>query len=63
MPVLFVWGERDRVIPAEHGVAAAEALPSSWLEIVEGAGHVPQVEAAPAFVALLTRWLTSFPRP
>jgi pyruvate dehydrogenase E2 component (dihydrolipoamide acetyltransferase) len=62
MPVLFAWGELDRVIPADHGVAAAEALPASWLEIVEGVGHVPQVEAAPAFVALLTRWLTSFPR-
>ncbi|MGH2615347.1 MAG: alpha/beta fold hydrolase [Thermomicrobiales bacterium] len=62
VPVLFIWGELDRVIPAQHAVAASAALPSSWLEIMEGVGHVPQVEAAPAFSAIVNRWLTSLPR-
>lgn len=61
-PVLFVWGEQDRVLPARHAVTAANALPSSWLEIFEGVGHVPQVEAAPAFSSLVNRWLLSLPR-
>lgn len=61
-PVLLVWGELDRVLPARHAVAASAALPSSWLEIMEGVGHVPQVEAAPTFTAVVTRWLASFPR-
>jgi hypothetical protein len=26
-------------------------------------GHVPQVEAAPAFAAIVNRWLLSIPRP
>ena len=62
-PVIFVWGELDRVLPATHAVAANAALPTSWLEIMEGVGHVPQVEAAPAFAAIVNRWLASLPRP
>ena len=63
VPVLIVWGERDRVIPSTQAVAAATALPTAWLEIMEGVGHVPQVEAAPAFAAIVNRWLMSIPRP
>jgi pimeloyl-ACP methyl ester carboxylesterase len=62
-PVLLVWGELDRVFPAKQAVAASKALPTSWLEVFEGVGHVPHVEAAPAFAALVNRWLPSLPRP
>jgi pimeloyl-ACP methyl ester carboxylesterase len=62
-PVLLVWGELDRVFPAKQAVAASKALPTSWLEVFEGIGHVPHVEAAPAFTALVKRWLLSLPRP
>ena len=61
-PVLLVWGERDRVIPAHHAATAAEMLPTAWLEIMEGIGHVPQVEAAPEFAAVVNTWLKSLPR-
>lgn len=61
-PVLLVWGERDRVIPSRHAATAAEALPTAWLEVMEGIGHVPQVEAAPAFSAVVNSWLKSLPR-
>ena len=63
VPLLVIWGELDRVIPATHAVAAVTALPTAWLEIMEGVGHVPQVEAAPAFAAIVNRWLTSLPPP
>jgi pimeloyl-ACP methyl ester carboxylesterase len=62
IPLLVIWGELDRVIPASHAVAALTALPTAWLEIMEGVGHVPQVEAAPAFAAIVNRWLLSIPR-
>jgi pimeloyl-ACP methyl ester carboxylesterase len=58
----IVWGERDAVVPASHAIAAAAALPSSWLEIIEGAGHVPQVEAAPAFASIVNHWIAALPR-
>jgi pimeloyl-ACP methyl ester carboxylesterase len=62
VPLLVIWGELDRVIPARHAVATAALQPTAWLEIMEGVGHVPQVEAAPAFAALVNRWLASIPR-
>jgi pyruvate dehydrogenase E2 component (dihydrolipoamide acetyltransferase) len=63
VPILVVWGELDRVIPSTHAVAALTAVPTAWLEIMEGVGHVPQVEAAPAFAAIVSRWLLSISRP
>ena len=63
VPLLVIWGELDRVIPSRHAVAALTALPTAWLEIMEGVGHVPQVEAAPAFAEIVNRWLLSIPRP
>lgn len=38
VPVLFVWGDRDRVQPAEAGVRAAELLPRGDIAILPG-GH------------------------
>jgi pyruvate dehydrogenase E2 component (dihydrolipoamide acetyltransferase) len=61
VPVLIVWGELDRVLPARHALAAADALGAPWLEIIEGVGHVPQIENAPAFVNILKRWLAALP--
>jgi pyruvate dehydrogenase E2 component (dihydrolipoamide acetyltransferase) len=61
VPLLVIWGELDRVIPSRHAVAAIAAQPTAWLEIMEGVGHVPQVEAAPAFAAIVNRWLVSIP--
>jgi pimeloyl-ACP methyl ester carboxylesterase len=53
LPTLIVWGERDPIIPVEHGRAAHAAIPGSRLEVFEGAGHFPHREAPARFVALL----------
>jgi pyruvate dehydrogenase E2 component (dihydrolipoamide acetyltransferase) len=43
VPVLVVWGEQDRVLPAAH----AEALRGRGrVELLAGAGHSPHMEAA-----------------
>ena len=57
LPVLILWGDRDPIIPAHHGEAAHEAIPGSRLEIFEGIGHMPQLEAPARFVAALERFL------
>jgi pimeloyl-ACP methyl ester carboxylesterase len=57
VPVLIVWGERDRIIPAEHGTHAHRAIAGSRLEIFDGVGHMPQLEAPGRFVAVLERFL------
>ena len=42
-PILVIWGEDDRVIPAAH----AKALEGrAKTEIISGAGHMAQMERA-----------------
>src|SRR3954470_15139139 len=37
LPSLIVWGEKDSIIPVEHGAAAHEAMPGSRFEVFPGA--------------------------
>ena len=57
LPVLIVWGARDPIIPAHHGKRAHEAIAGSRLEIFDGVGHLPQIEAPGRFVAVLERFI------
>jgi pimeloyl-ACP methyl ester carboxylesterase len=63
LPVLIVWGARDQIIPVQHAESAHEAIPGSRLEIFEGVGHLPQVEASQRFVAVLSRFMTDTKAP
>jgi len=45
VPSLVLWGSEDRVISVRNASLVAEALPNSRLEILEGIGHVPMLEA------------------
>ena len=58
MPVLIIWGGRDPIIPLHHGENAHEAIPGSRLEVFEGVGHLPQLEAPGRFMAALERFLS-----
>ena len=57
MSVLIVWGARDPIIPVKHGEQAHEAIPGSQLEIFEGVGHLPQLEAPARFIDVLERFI------
>jgi pimeloyl-ACP methyl ester carboxylesterase len=59
LPTLLVWGERDPIIPVAHGRAAHAAMPGSRLEVFEGSGHFPHMDATPRFVAALDDFLAS----
>ena len=58
-PVLIVWGAADRVIPLSHAVDAARKLPDATLIVLDGAGHVPQVERAAEMARAIRRFVTS----
>jgi pimeloyl-ACP methyl ester carboxylesterase len=45
VPSLVVVGELDRVTPPSSAVALAGELPQGRLEVIEGAGHIPMMEA------------------
>jgi len=44
VPSLFVWGDRDRLVPSSFGRHVAEALPDAASVVMEDCGHVPQME-------------------
>lgn len=62
-PTYVIWGDLDRVIPVGHAAKAAEAIKGSWLDVISGSGHVPQVEAAATVSSLVHHWLTRLPAP
>lgn len=43
-PALFVWGDRDRLVPSSFARHVAEALPDAGSVVLEDCGHVPQFE-------------------
>jgi pimeloyl-ACP methyl ester carboxylesterase len=57
VPVLIVWGARDPIIPVRHGERAHEGIAGSRLEIFDGVGHLPQLEAPGRFVTVLERFI------
>jgi pimeloyl-ACP methyl ester carboxylesterase len=57
VPVLIIWGRRDRIIPVAHGEHAHKAIPGSRLAIFDGAGHMPQLEVPARFVTVIERFL------
>ena len=50
---MIVWGDRDPIIPVKHGLAAHELVPSSRLELFEGAGHFPHLDEPQRFLDVL----------
>ncbi len=52
-PTLIVWGDADPIIPVEHAHAAHESIAGSRLEIFEGVGHFPHLEAPDLFADAL----------
>ena len=54
VPSLFVWGDRDRLVPAAFARHVAGALPDAGSIVMEDCGHVPQFEH-PAETAALVR--------
>ena len=57
MPLMIVWGERDRILPPEHGRKAAEANAAADLHVLADCGHWPHMERAAEFNALALEFL------
>ena len=43
-PALFIWGDRDRLVPSSFARHVADALPGAGQIVLEDCGHVPQFE-------------------
>ncbi len=58
-PVLLVWGTRDHMCPHRGAQVLSAALPGARVELIDGCGHCPQLEAP----ARLLELLAGFPEP
>jgi pimeloyl-ACP methyl ester carboxylesterase len=59
IPVLLVWGERDRVFPLEeYGKPLKETLPRAKLVVVKQAGHGAYLDKPEEFNELLLHFLS-----
>ena len=54
VPILAIWGEEDQIIPASQ----SRGLPTSVnIEIIQGPGHMVQMEAASEVNSLIESFL------
>jgi pimeloyl-ACP methyl ester carboxylesterase len=59
LPVLIVWGQHDTVIPVERAHRLAALIPGARLELIDGAGHLIQIDQPVALAITLHDWLTT----
>jgi pimeloyl-ACP methyl ester carboxylesterase len=57
VPTLIVWGERDPIIPARHGIRAHENMPGSTLKLFPRAGHFPHHDDPVGFATAITEFV------
>jgi pimeloyl-ACP methyl ester carboxylesterase len=53
LPTLVVWGDHDRVVEPEVGLAYAAAIPGARFVLLDGVGHLPQLERPEALLPVL----------
>jgi pimeloyl-ACP methyl ester carboxylesterase len=52
-PVMLVWGDHDRMLPHSGARSVLETLPTTQVELIEGCGPRPQLEATSRLLELL----------
>jgi pimeloyl-ACP methyl ester carboxylesterase len=56
-PALLVWGRQDRLVPPVYAQEFAGRIAGSRVELVEPAGHMPQLEQLEKVAALTAQFL------
>ena len=57
VPTLVLWGGSDRIVSPEYGRAYAGLIPRGRFELIDAAGHHPELEQPLAFVKCVARFL------
>jgi pimeloyl-ACP methyl ester carboxylesterase len=58
VPVLLLHGAQDRLVPVAAARRIAALRPDWTVEVLDGIGHVPQIEAPERVAGLLTEWFS-----
>ena len=57
VPTLVLWGASDGIVKPSYGQAYSALIPGSRFELIEQAGHHPEIEQPEAFVDRLVKFL------
>jgi pimeloyl-ACP methyl ester carboxylesterase len=57
VPTLVLWGASDRIVTPAYGRAYSEAIPGARFEVIDDAGHHPEIEQPEAFVERVVAFL------
>jgi pimeloyl-ACP methyl ester carboxylesterase len=57
VPTLLLWGASDRIVTPDYGRAYGALIPGSRFEVIEAAGHHPEIEQPEAFAARVAAFL------
>jgi len=60
-PSLWLFGERDTLVPVEVSIAIGALVPSAEIRILHGAAHAPFLSSPGRFLELLDRFLDKVP--
>ena len=59
VPTLVLWGASDGVVTPEYGRTYAGLIPGARFEVIEQAGHHPEIEQPAAFAARVAAFLAT----
>jgi pimeloyl-ACP methyl ester carboxylesterase len=59
VPMLVVWGSRDRIVPASHAEAVRRLVPGARVEVFLGAGHWPHLADPARFTDVLLDFIAT----
>jgi pimeloyl-ACP methyl ester carboxylesterase len=57
VPTLVLWGASDRIVTPAYGRAYAAAIPGARFELIERAGHHPEIEQPEAFAGHVSAFM------
>jgi len=57
-PALVLWGESDGIAPVNYGRGFAQAFGNGEFQLIQEAGHLPQLEQPASVLAHIERYLT-----
>ncbi|HEY1259288.1 MAG TPA: alpha/beta hydrolase, partial [Stellaceae bacterium] len=57
VPTLVLWGAADRIVTPDYGRAYAGLIPNASFELIDAAGHHPEIEQAQVFAERIGRFL------
>lgn len=56
-PTLVVWGRQDAIVPPSAGRRYVRAIPGATAKVLDGCGHMPEMEQPEAFVQAVLDFL------